>query len=163
MIKTTLLATGLFLFAVPAFAETAAMSPAEDNMLTVLSACAVALGGAPALETALTGNGWTKGETTDGETEYTAPNGAEDSLAYVSEDGTTCTAWSSAVTIAQAQTMAQAVLEQVGVKKEDVSPAEDDYGCKGLKLATGETVSVVSSDETPVCDGGTGAMVTFTK
>lgn len=163
MIKTTLLAAGLLMLCVPAFAETAAMSPAEDNMLTVLSACAVGLGGAPALEAALTGAGWTKGETADGETEYAAPKGAEDSFAYVSEDGMSCTAWSSTVTIAQAQTLAQAVLEQVGVKQADVAPAEDEHGCQGLKLASGETVSVVSTDDTPVCDGGVGAMVTFAK
>lgn len=163
MFKTTLLAAGLMLTSAAAFAQDAKLPPAEDNMLTVLSTCAVALGAAPALDTALTGAGWTKGETTDGETEYTAPNGAEDSYAYVSEDGTSCTVWSSTVTIQQAQAMTQAVLEQVGVNPADVSMVQDDHGCEALKLASGEVISAVSSDETPVCEGGVGSQVTFLK
>lgn len=162
MFKTPLLAACLLAFSAPAFAETK-LTPAEDNMLMVLSTCAVALGAAPALDTALTGAGWTKGETTDGETEYAAPNGDADSFAYVSEDGTSCTIWSSAVTIPQAQAMTQAVLEQVGVKPADVTMVKDDFGCEALQLASGEVISAVSSDETPVCEGGVGAMVNFSK
>lgn len=155
-----LLAAGLICAALPALAD---MTPAEDSMISALSACSVSLGAAPAMDAALAGLGWTKGETADGETAYDAPKGDEGTVAYVAEDGSFCSVVSSTLTIAQGQTMAQAVLEQVGVKQEDVAPAEDDYGCKGLKLASGETVSVVSGDETPVCEGGTGVMVTFGK
>ena len=160
MKKTAALALTISLLPLAAAAQS---TPAVDDMISGISVCVLAIGAAPAMDAGLVGQGWVKGATTDGETEYQAPKGSTDTYAYVDASGNFCSVWSAVNPIPDAQAMTQAVLEESGVKGADVKIITDDYGCEALQLPSGVVVSAISGDETPVCEGGKGSEIIFQK
>ena len=157
--KTMTLAVAISLLP---FAAAAQSNPIIDNMIYASVACAQGFGDAAAIDAALVGAGWTKGEVVDGATEYQAPAGSEETYALVgAETALTCNVWSATLGIADAKTVALAVFEKLGVPLEGATTATDVYGCEGLVLPSGVVVSAVSSDDPPLCEGGTGSQLIF--
>jgi len=159
--KTTTLALAFALL--PAVAQ-AQSNPAVDDMIYASVACAQGFGDLAAMDAALVGAGWVKGETVDGAIEYQAPNGSEETYALIdAEAGETCNVWSATLGIADAKTVALSVMEKLQVKLEEATTLTDAYGCDGLQLPSGVIVSAVSSDDPPLCDGGTGSQLIFAR
>ncbi len=159
--KTTTLAVAISLLP---FAAAAQSNPIVDNMIYASVACAQGFGDAAAIDATLVGAGWTKGEVVDGATEYQAPEGSEETYALVSaETGATCNVWSASLGIADAKIVAEAVLTKMEVPLDQAKIVKDAYDCDGLELPSGVIVSAVSSDDPPLCEGGTGSQLIFSK
>jgi hypothetical protein len=159
--KTTTLALALSLLPIAAQAQS---NPIVDDMIYASVACAQGFGDAATIDAALVGAGWTKGEVVDGATEYQAPEGSEETYALVSaETGATCNVWSASLGIADAKAVAEAVLVKMEIKLEEAKLVTDVYGCDGLELPSGVIVSAVSSDDPPLCEGGTGSQLIFSQ
>ena len=159
--KTISLVLAVSLMPVVAQAQS---NPIVDNMIYASVACAQGFGDAAAIDAALVGAGWAKGDVVDGATEYQAPEGSEETYALIdAETGATCNVWSASLGIDDAKTVALAVFEKLGVPLDGATTATDAYGCEGLVLPSGVVVSAVSSDDPPLCDGGTGSQLIFAK
>jgi hypothetical protein len=157
--KTTTLALALSLLPIAAQAQT---NPILDDMIFASVVCAQGFGDLAAMDAALVGAGWTKGEVVDGAVEYQAPEGSEETYALIdAEKGQSCNIWSASLSIDDAKTVTLAVFDELKVNVADAKLVTDAYGCEGLELPSGVGVSAVSSDDPPVCEGGSGSQLIF--
>ena len=157
--KTTTLALALSLLPIAAQAQT---NPILDDMIFASVVCAQGFGDLAAMDAALVGAGWTKGEVVDGAIEYQAPEGSEETYALIdAEKGQSCNTWSASLSIDDAKTVTLAVFDELKVNVADAKLVTDAYGCEGLELPSGVGVSAVSSDDPPVCEGGSGSQLIF--
>lgn len=157
--KTATLALAISLLP---FAAQAQNEAALDDMIYASVACAIGFGDLAAMDAALVGEGWVKGEIVDGAIEYQAPEGSEETYALIdAEKGESCNIWSASLGIDDAKAVTLAVFEKLEIKVEDAQIVTDAYGCEGLQLPSGVGVSAVSSDDPPVCEGGSGSQVIF--
>lgn len=157
--KTTTLAVALSLLPIAAQAQS---NPIIDDMIYASVACAQGFGDLAAMDAALVGEGWVKGEVVDGAIEYQAPNGSEETYALIdAEAGESCNVWSASLGIADAKAVAEAVLVQMAIPLDQANVVKDAYDCDALELPSGVTISALSSDDPPVCEGGTGSQLIF--
>jgi hypothetical protein len=159
--KTTTLALAISLLP---FAAQAQSETALENMIYASVACAIGFGDLAAMDAALVGEGWVKGETVDGAIEYQAPDGSEETYALLdAEKGESCNVWSASLGIDDAKLVTMAVFEHLEINIEDAQLVTDAYGCEGLELPSGVGVSAVSSDDPPACEGGLGSQLIFSR
>jgi hypothetical protein len=159
--KTTTLALALSLLPLAAQAQS---NPILDDMIFASVACATGFGDVGAMDAMLVGAGWVKGETVDGAIEYQAPKGSEETYALIdAEKGESCNIWSASLGIDDAKAVTLAVFEELKINVEEAKLVTDAYGCEGLELPSGVGVSAVSSDDPPVCEGGTGSQLIFSR
>lgn len=137
--------------------------PAQDNMLSGLSACAIGVGSATAIDTAITSFKWTKKDGDDGAIAYFAPVDPDNTRVVTTPDGSYCHVESAKIGVEAAKAMTQAVLESMGIKGEQVKTVQDEFGCDGLDLGNGITVSAVSGGDKPTCEGADSSTVIFKK
>lgn len=159
--KKITIALALSLLPIAAQAQS---NPIVDNMIYASVACAQGFGDAATIDAALVGQGWVKGDTVDGAVEYQAPAGSEETYALVGAEGAkTCNVWSASLGIADAKKVAEAVLTKFEIPLDQAKIVKDAYNCDALELPSGVIVSAVSSDDPPLCEGGTGSQLIFSK